>query len=113
MKITTPTATFTFCNDDSPPLPSKTPLTDAAVTDFEYGYTGYGGESLTGSKDIIEPDFCRKLETVLHEMAKALMNIYENGGSSFAPAVTMRRINDVADAALRKYEALLPEEEEK
>ncbi len=39
-----------------------TPETDAAIINFEYDEVWLGGELGGGSKEIIEPDFARKME---------------------------------------------------
>jgi len=44
------------------PAQVPTPRTDAAIVEFEYEYTGYGGESLGSFKEIIDPDFARDIE---------------------------------------------------
>jgi len=56
---------------------SRTPLTDAAIIEFEYSFHGLGGEMLGGSKDMIEPDFARTLEILLADAMEALASTIE------------------------------------
>lgn len=44
-----------------------TPRTDAAIIEFEYEIAMLGGETGGSSREIVEPDFARQLETELEQ----------------------------------------------